>query len=259
MKVVPSPIGPLGTAWAISPDGSLVAASGPDLAGGYSADGSIPIHLISTIPGGETQTIVGPALSACALLFDSDGKRLLSPIQGETFVRFWDVGAKQEVGRYGPLEGKISRAAFSSDQRWVITGDTSGTINVWSTESRKTVKTFRFNFMSRQVRNKGAGTPWATFGNLLACPEDRRIVIWNLETGKYHGEVNDLGRPLGGLAFLSDGLRLASISEDKMTLWSVDTGWEILSLPINSVEYDSFHLLTQGLAALEKQWKATNK
>ena len=256
---VASPDGLQGTVWAISPDGSLVASSGSVLSPGHDMRLGVPIHLLSTVPGGKARTLNGPALPAMSLMFDREGKRLLSPIAGEAFVRLWDVEKGEEAGRYEPLTGKVGRAEFSPDYRWVISGDSSGTITVWLTDIRKVVKTFRFGIESRRTEISGGSAIWTTFGNLLAVPEDRRIVIWNMDTGESVGEVIDLGQPVDELAFLSDGTRLVSASGGRLRLWSVETGHEVLSLPLGSAGNTPFRTIVERLNLLQERWKASVK
>jgi hypothetical protein len=65
----------------------------------------------------------------------------------------------------------------------------------------------------------------------------------------------DLGRRVDALAFLRGGARLVSMNGQTLTLWSVETGLEILSLPNRSVQARQFPVVVEELNRLESRWK----
>ena len=69
---------------------------------------------------------------------------------------------------------------FSEDSEFIYTGDDAGTIKIWSTLTGGIIETFRL-FSSNE--DKSAITDLLAFNNcLIACSEDKTVVIWNTKT-----------------------------------------------------------------------------
>ena len=69
---------------------------------------------------------------------------------------------------------------FSEDSEFIYTGDDIGTIKIWSTLTGGIIETFR---LFSENEDKSAITDLLAFNNcLIACSEDKTVVIWNTKT-----------------------------------------------------------------------------
>ena len=69
---------------------------------------------------------------------------------------------------------------FSEDSEFIYTGDDIGQIKIWSTLTGGIIETFRIFSTNEE---KSAITDLLAFNNcLIACSEDRTVVIWNTKT-----------------------------------------------------------------------------
>ena len=69
---------------------------------------------------------------------------------------------------------------FSEDGEFIYTGDNVGTIKIWSTLTGGIVETFR---LFSENDEKSAINDLLAFNNcLIACSEDKTVVIWNTKT-----------------------------------------------------------------------------
>jgi WD40 repeat protein len=69
---------------------------------------------------------------------------------------------------------------FSEDSEFIYTGDDIGTIKIWSTLTGGIIETFRLFSANEE---KSAITDLLAFNNcLIACSEDKTVVIWNTKT-----------------------------------------------------------------------------
>jgi WD40 repeat protein len=212
------------------------------------------IHVLDIKPGAKPWTLKGLTRQATSLMFDNDGKRLLSSSRYENVVRLWDIESGLELREFRGLDEGVENAELSLDERWVVAGDRLGKIAVWSVERPEPVKTFRID---RGAFEEGRRPTWAIVDSWLALPdESKQIVIWSLETREPAVEIAVRGRQVDALAFISNRSRLVSMNSNELSLWSVDTGSEILSLPAGALRPQNFPKIVTELRRLEAKWKA---
>jgi WD40 repeat protein len=246
------------TAVAVSRDGARLAVTGPDQStidamhryGSSLRYGRPPtnvasqhaIHILDATSGDTLRALSVPHRATNQLLFDRDGKRVLS-VSTDRKMRVWDVSSGNLVRLIDGGGDQLVRPEYSPNGRWIVSGSaTAGTINVW--EVAKGEVTARFEGEPGQ-------SVWAFHGNLLAVPvKGRRIKIWDLENGRYVLEMNDLGRKIEALAFLDSGKRLVSFSEGSLTLWTLETESEICSIPAPAYEKGQWSRIVQALEKL---------
>jgi serine/threonine protein kinase/WD40 repeat protein len=181
------------SAMAINSEGSVVAVSGDDpyltnmmrrhLASGRPGPPkhsdkdlgrNVAIHLLSTKPEGEVRALKGLTHEAVSLMFDRNGKRLVSCSRFARGVRLWNVGKGVEERRYEGLEGDAEKVESSPDGRWIIAGDFSGAITIFRADRPGVVRKFRIDKGDGGEANRKAN--WAVSGELIAFPDESKRV-----------------------------------------------------------------------------------
>ncbi len=261
------------SATAISPDGTLCALSGDDVhvmevtrqfvaaqKAGFNVvpvkDGTVTIQIVEPSPRRKVRVLMGLQFQANTLVFDQSGKKLLSTSPYENVSRLWDVEKKQQVRRIGEHRSRVLQAEFSTDGRWIVSGDPTE-IKVWPVDGTTPVA----SFTRPDARDTNQGRPiptlsWAIDGGKLAfAGANKRIQVWDFDNQKIAFEVLDLGREIDHISFLDDGRRLLTFGEKKVTLWSMTTGKEVISIPTGARNLGSEEIV-ERLRELEARWKA---
>jgi WD40 repeat protein len=158
-----------------------LSADGSQLAAG-GADGVI--RLIELSRGEEVRTLRGHAGVVGALAFSPDGQRLLSGGWDQT-ARLWDVASGKELHRLGGHTSAVHVVAFSPDGRFGLTCAQSMT-----GPKGKTVS-------------------------------DKRVRIWDLETGVQAQEFATPTDAVGIAAFSPDGTRVSALVSRELIIWNL--------------------------------------
>jgi WD40 repeat protein len=177
----------------------------------------------------ETWTVVssngfGPGTywGAKNLAFSPDGRTLSCsrgfPYAGQCEVRFFHVPTLEALKSPVLLPGDTSSVVFTPDGHRVVTGDYSGRIRLWDSESGVEFPCA----LGQSSRIKDMVFSPGDTNVLASTGGDRTIRIWDLAAQKelmaLHGNV---GGQMDALAFSPDGALLASggISQP-VTLWN---------------------------------------
>ena len=91
------------------------------------------IQIVEPSPSRKVRVLMGLQFQANTLVFDQSGKKLLSTSPYENVSRLWDVEKKQQVRRIGEHRSRVLQAEFSTDGRWIVSGDPTE-IKVWPVE-----------------------------------------------------------------------------------------------------------------------------
>jgi WD40 repeat protein len=219
-------------------------------------DGTMTIQIVEPSPSRNSRVLKGLQFQAHTLAFDPSGKRLLSTSPFESVSRLWDVEKGVQIRRIGEHKSRVLQAEFSPDGRWIVSGDPTE-IKVWSVDGTTPVASFTRPGASDT--NQGRPIPtlsWAIDGGRLAFAEQRkRIQVWDFDKRSIVFELNDLGREIDHLSFLDDGRRLLTFGEKKVTLWSMTTGKEVITIPTGSHNLGSEEVV-EKLCELEAGWKS---
>ena len=156
-----------------------------------------------------------------------DGRHLVAGCDGA--VNLWDWRADRLEHQFtGHRPAPIS-VAFSRDGRWLASGDWQGRIHLWDPDGR--------GGPVRTVAESGSPISALAFrpdaGELAAASYDRRVDVWDTETGEHVRPIPQPGRravvcvAFGG----PNGRLLATSGEDKTVhLREAATGRELLNL-----------------------------
>jgi RNA polymerase sigma factor (sigma-70 family) len=196
---------------ALSPDGKLLATAGQ------------AIRLWDLATGKGLRSFGGP--SVMHLQFSPDGRVLAAAASRDRAVRLWDVGEGKELRTLGGHESGGPYLAFSPDGRFLVTGESGGTIRLFDPATGKEL---------RQIdgpRKPGPESGYA-LGAIAFSPDsrtlaagysDRSVRLWEVTSGRERA-CHQGGHRSGvvGLAFSPDGRLLASGSWDRTAVvWDV--------------------------------------
>jgi eukaryotic-like serine/threonine-protein kinase len=239
---------------AFSRDGRLFASGGEDNA----------LKVWDALTGRELFTLSGHKGPVFSVAFGPGD--LLASASADKTVKLWDLKSRQEI-RTLEFQAPVRTLALSVDGRRLMTGDTSGTVQVWDVFTLKpawpqkgvTPYVFEVAVSSDGIHaaagcvdgtvhlwNATSGQPVHTFrdsgrahsvtfspdGRLLACGDSHeKVRIWDIATcQETHPPLAGHSHYLSGLAFSPNGKYLASASWREVKVWEVATWREVIDL-----------------------------
>lgn len=208
------------TGVAFSPDGWRIASA--------SRDGTIRVWDGET---GKELTCVRGTVSSLgnSLAFSSDGRQTLGWI--DQTLRRWDTETGREVAC---LQGKVSdwlinSVAFSSDGRWIASGNSysngsfnfTGAVQVWDTETGWRLECLRGHDEGVTSVAFSLDGRWIASGST-----DQTIRVWEVGGAQETIQMQRSGG-IKTLTFSADGRQIVSGSEDRsVRVWDTETGRE---------------------------------
>ena len=164
---------------------------------------------------------------SCLAFHPDPGKHQLAVVGHDQVVRLWDLddeARSRELLREDTWW--ISDIQFSSDAKWIATGNNAQVVSIYSAETGELKQTL-----------KGLGGPVWTLaishdGRYVATGGSRpKIKLWDLTKGTKIREFEGHTFFVDTVEFSADDSRLVSLGRDgTVRLWQVDTGREILTL-----------------------------
>lgn len=152
--------------------------------------------------------------------FSPDGQKIVS---AGLHVKMWDIHTLREIMTIRHSNW-IFAVAFSSDGKYLATGDTSGQITVRNLQTQKNIAQFRGD---------------ADFITALKFSPDDQILassgyngsvkLWKLPNWDLIGTLATAGT-VSGLSYSPDGSILAGTDYEAVNLWSTRTGDQITTL-----------------------------
>lgn len=233
---------------AFSPGGELLASAGSgkelilwDVTSGKK---------VNTIKGGFSQ-----------FSFSPDGKQLATAYNE---VKLWNIQNPQkitEVATFPFNEGWTCAVDISPDGKWIASGYTSGTINVWDLQTKQLVKTLKTSLLEMEFLKFSPDNKFLASGS--SYPQNDYI-MWKLPEWQRYGEVQR--GHIENLVFSADGKMCASANYISLygrgaEIWSTATGAPITSLPMGaravSFSHDGNILATGDDEGVLRLWKLT--
>lgn len=158
----------------------------------------------------------GHALGVVSVAISSDGNMCASTSL-DSSLRLWDLVSGEKIGSIdvGPVE--IWTCAFSPDDKFVISGNHAGKINMYGVESKKHEKVL-------DTRGKFAlSIAYSPDGKYIASGAiDGMIDIFDVESGKLVHALEGHAMPIRSLCFSPDSQLLLTASDDgHMKLYDV--------------------------------------
>jgi WD40 repeat protein len=161
---------------AFSGDGKRLATfGGPD-----SYDTAIRLWDVTT--GTERTPTAGHRLDITCLMFDRDGKTLVSGSQDRT-VRLWQIATGAEIRSYANHDATITAVALAGDGRTVASADASGSTHLWDARTGK--------LLHRIAPDPAPKDLGRTIELLRFAPDDKELWIGSHSTAINEGVSRD--------------------------------------------------------------------
>lgn len=207
------------TAFALSPDGSLIAAARGDF--------SVTLYNPASTTGLRTWSAHTGRINALAF---SPGGKWLATASDDYKVIVWDLteGKPANILTLTMPVG-IQSITFNSDGRLLAVGLQNGTIRIRNFESGEDLFTLRGH------NDTVLSLAFSPDDSLLASASlDGTAIVWDLRTGSKKFILEGHTNSVTALAFTPDGKRLATSSRDGTTkIWDMTSGQELLTFPGN--------------------------
>jgi WD40 repeat protein len=207
-------------ALAYTPDGSTLAASGPD------GD----VILWETGRWARRGVLAGSSHAVDAA-FAPDG-RTLATSGGDGTLRLWDVAGCTLVRAFPAHEKGDNAVAFSPDGAHIAAAGEDRVVRVWDAATGKLLASLTGHETGvKDVAFAPDGRSLASVGGAYHGAIMAEVKIWDWaggrETASFHGHT----ALVTGVAYLPDSRRLATSSDDRtVKLWDLETGEAVLTL-----------------------------
>jgi WD40 repeat protein len=204
------------TAVAISHDGKTVATGSTDRS----------IKLFDAANGVCYRTVAGHAEEVTSLSFSPDGTRLASASLDHT-CRIWELGSTEPIRVLGgdkPAHDRaVSSAAYSTNNRYVVTAGRDKLVKVWDAQTGELVKTLKGH---KDAVTCAVFSPKGKY--VLSCGGDKVLKRWDWAKGQVvrtYGGAKGHKRAVIAAAFSPDGKKIVSGSADRtVKVWDTATG-----------------------------------
>jgi WD40 repeat protein len=156
-----------------------------------------------------------------ALAFSADGKQLLSAgasPRRATLPTLWNTVTGQKLCELQGHTGLVRGVAFSPEGQLTTGGDS--TVRIWHPVTGRLLRIIR--------SPKGVHIPAYSPDGRSLITSGRELKLWNAATGAEIRTFQDSELPTQGVAFSSDGKRVAaSCFGGDIRVWEVDSGREV--------------------------------
>jgi WD40 repeat protein len=189
------------------------ADGGSTVASAFSADG----RLIATCAGGKVvrlwdgwsgelvRELASPGVTARALQFTNDGRRLMATRGAGDQIAIWSLDSRQLVFLATKPAGDL--ACLSADGTRALTAG-NGDLDIWDTQRKRVIA-------SERPVGKWTGGGFSADGLLAFAwsPGERSVIVFDARTGKWI-ERRAIGAPLGVCTPLGSSHCLAIVEQD---------------------------------------------
>lgn len=143
--------------------------------------------------------------------FSADGKRIITV--AEETARIWDAASGSQIG---DSLLKVHLAVFSPDGKRIATAPDSGNASVWDGQTGD--KLFEINTVYKIY-----DLSFNADSKYLVTAAADAARIWDVTTGKQHGQGLRIEPGVSSAAFSADGKRVVTVSAGTARLWDVET------------------------------------
>ena len=183
----------------------------------------------------HAQVLEGHTGPVNRVVFSTDG-RLIASASDDWTLRVWDAAASRPLQVLAGHDGPVYGVAFSGDGQRIASGSEDMTVRVWNAATGKQIH--------KMDEHTGPVRSVAFDGNasgIYSASDDKTIRRWDSLSGKQTG-FQTLPKEIGGLAFSSDGSRLAAALS--VYVYDAMSGQGLMELrghsgPVEAVAFDS--------------------
>jgi WD40 repeat protein len=169
-------------------------------------------------PHDEYATLRGHRDGVFALALSPDGT-LVASGGGEGAARVWDIARLREKSVLDGHQGRVQALAWFPDGESLLTGGTDNSIRLWNVRSGDEIDAW--TNLPDQVRALSVSHD----GQMFAAAINAAIYCWRMNDRRQRLNAGGHQRQISGIAFLPDGLQLASFSGDGVVcIWDLEKG-----------------------------------
>jgi eukaryotic-like serine/threonine-protein kinase len=205
---------------AFSPDGTTLAADGPD--------GSLNLWDTASWSRRVPEAKSAPISDAA---FSPDGS-ILATSGEDGAIRLWDVARGTAVRTMPGHSGGAKAVAFAPDGRRIASGGEDRTVRVWDATTGDQLAALTGHATGVQdLAFAPDGRRIASVGGTYHGPIPAEVKLWDWQTGQSVADFHGHTSLVTAVAYFPDGRRLATASDDRtVKLWDVQTREEVLTL-----------------------------
>jgi WD40 repeat protein len=229
-KPIASPQTGVGRTFAVSPDGTAVAAA---VRGGR-------LQVLETRDGAERFSLKATEEAVTSLAFSPDGKTLASGAGfTDSTIKLWDALKGTALDSLEGHRAWVSDLAFAPDGSRLISASGDQTIRLWDWSTRQPASVLRGHL------GEVEGLAVAPDGRTLASGcKDGTIYLWELDRPAAHPAYRTLTGKIRTGAFTADSKSILGIeSRGGLALWDVPTLHESRRLRENSTTNSPFPII----------------
>ncbi|HVS36270.1 MAG TPA: protein kinase, partial [Gemmataceae bacterium] len=142
-------------------------------------------------------------------------------------VRLWDLESGKLLSILLAHEHPLRAVAWSPDGKMLAAQSVVGMVDIWDPETGRLLQTIR--------AGPSRALAWSPDGARLATGGDKKINLWETQTGKLVSALDGQTGEARALAWSPDGKTVAAVAADKLVrLWDPDKGKESRTLPADS-------------------------